>query len=180
MANDPQRQIVEFLPRLRRFAHALTGDREQGDELVQETCVRALSRLHLWQSGTRIDSWMYRIAQNLWFDRLRSNKVWGRPVDIDDVHGLMGEDGRRITEDRLTLRVVSAAIGKLPPEQKVLIALVCIEGFSYKDAAEILDVPIGTVMSRLARARQAIHADLNAGEDDTIARPVGNRRGRTV
>ncbi len=157
MTDDVGYQIVELLPRLRRFAFALTGDMDRGDDLVQETCVRALSRLDQWEQGTRLDSWMYRIAQNIWFDRIRALKVRGEIVDIDTAQDLAGDDGRNVTESRLALSEVSEAITKLPPDQRVLIALVCIDGLSYKQAAEILDVPVGTIMSRLARARRALY-----------------------
>jgi RNA polymerase sigma-70 factor (ECF subfamily) len=153
--------MVAVLPRLRRFAYALTGNTEQGDDLVQETCLRALSRVERWQPGSRLDSWMYRIAQNIWLDRMRANKVRGEIVDVEAVQELPGADGREITESQLTLEEVDTALGRLPAEQKAVIALVCIEGVSYKEAAEISGVPIGTIMSRLARARQALHAILD-------------------
>lgn len=158
MADELRHQIVALLPRLRRFAYALTGDGDRGDDLVQDTCVRALSKQEQWQAGTRLDSWLYRIAQNLWFDRIRAGKVRGDQVGIDSVDNLPGEDGRSITEGRSTLNVVSKAIEQLPPDQKILIVLVCIDGLSYKEASEVLEIPIGTVMSRLARARRALHA----------------------
>src|SRR5262249_59526826 len=82
--------MVELLPRLRRFAVALTGDLDQGDDLVQETCMRALSRVDQYQPGTRLDSWMYRIAQNLWLDRMRAKKVRGVQVDVEAAEGLAG------------------------------------------------------------------------------------------
>jgi len=100
---------------------------------------------------------MFRIAQNAWFDRARAKKVRGEVIDIDDAHDLSDTDGRKVTENRLTLGVVSAGIARLPDDQRVLITLVCVEGLSYKEAAEQLQVPIGTVMSRLARARQTLH-----------------------
>src|SRR5262245_474638 len=153
--------MVAALPRLRRFAYALTGSTEQGDDLVQDACLRALSRIDLWQPGTRLDSWMYRIAQNIWLDRLRANKVRGEVVDIDAMEGIPGPDGRIVAESELTLQAVSGAMTRLPAEQRAIIALVCIEGLSYKEAAEISGVPVGTVMSRLARARRALHAVLN-------------------
>jgi RNA polymerase sigma-70 factor (ECF subfamily) len=153
--------MVAVLPRLRRFAYALTGSTEQGDDLVQETCLRALSRVERWQPGSRLDSWMYRIAQNIWFDRMRAHKVRGETVDVDIVEEMPGSDGREVTESHLTLEEVDAALARLPAEQKAVIALVCIEGVSYKEAAEITGVPIGTIMSRLARARQALHAILD-------------------
>lgn len=162
--------MVEFLPRLRRFAYALTGDLDKGDDLVQETCLRALSRHDQWQPGTRLDSWMFRIAQNLWLDRLRSQKVRGEPVDPDSMPEIIGEDGRNVTESRLTLDAVKAGISRLPAEQQVLIALVCVDGLTYTQTAEIVDVPIGTVMSRLARARRTLHDWINR---ETSREPQG-------
>jgi RNA polymerase sigma-70 factor, ECF subfamily len=153
--------MVAVLPRLRRFAYALTGNTELGDDLVQETCLRALSRVERWQPGSRLDSWMYRIAQNIWLDRMRANKVRGEVVDVDTVSELPGADGREVIESQLTLEEVDAALDRLPAEQRAVIALVCIEGVSYKEAADITGVPIGTIMSRLARARQALHAILD-------------------
>ena len=114
MKNDLRLQIVDFLPRLRRFSHALTGDPDKGDDLVQETCARALSRLDQWEPGTRLDSWMFRIAQNLWLDQRRAHKVRGNTVDIDEVYDLPGDDGRTVTESRLTLAEVSQGIAQLP------------------------------------------------------------------
>jgi len=153
--------MVAVLPRLRRFAYALTGNTEQGDDLVQDACLRALSRIDLWQPGTRLDSWMYRIAQTIWLDPLRANKVRGEVVDIDAMEGIPGPDGRVVVESELTLQAVVAAMGQLSAEQRAMVALVCIEGASYKEAAEIAGVPVGTVMSRLARARRTLNAVLN-------------------
>jgi RNA polymerase sigma-70 factor (ECF subfamily) len=161
VTDDIRSRMVAVLPRLRRFACALTGSTELGDDLVQETCLRALSRVEKWQPGTRLDSWMYRIAQNIWLDRMRANKVRGEIVDVDAVSEMPGSDGREITESQLALEEVEAALAHLPAEQRAVIALVCIEGVSYKEAADITGVPIGTIMSRLARARQALHAILD-------------------
>lgn len=152
--------MVELLPRLRRFAFSLTGSRDQADDLVQETCARALARVDQWQPGTRLDSWMFRIAQNIWLDRLRADRVRNESVELDAGADVIGSDGRIVTESALTLSAVNAGIAKLPPDQRVLVSLVCVDGVSYKEAAQILDVPIGTVMSRLARARASLHAAL--------------------
>jgi RNA polymerase sigma-70 factor (ECF subfamily) len=170
--------MVELLPRLRRFAVALTGDLDQADDLVQETCARALSRIGQYQEGTRLDSWMYRIAQNLWLDRARARKVRGEQVAVDVAEALPGTDGRDVMESRLTLDAVNAAMAHLPDEQRVLIALVCVDGLSYKEAADITQTPIGTVMSRLARARRELHVRLE-GPDSAVgagprARKLGN------
>src|SRR5262249_19826471 len=117
--------MVAVLPRLRRFAYALTGNTQQGDDLVQDACLRALSRIDLWQPGTRLDSWMYRIAQNIWLDRLRANKVRGEVVDIDSMEGITGSDGRIVAESELTLQAVADAMAQLPAEQRATVALVC-------------------------------------------------------
>lgn len=161
MKDEIRERMVAVLPRLRRFAYALTGSAEQGDDLVQDACLRALSRIDQWQPGTRLDSWMYRIAQNIWLDRVRANKVRGQVVDVEVAEGIVGSDGRDVAESELTLETVAAALTRLPAEQRAVVALVCVEGASYKEAAEITGVPIGTVMSRLARARRALHAVLN-------------------
>ncbi len=180
MSREVRLQIVELLPRLRRFSYALTGDTDRGDDLVQDTCARALSRLEQWEPGTRLDSWMFRIAQNIWLDQRRSAKVRGTVAEIDEAYDVSGEDGRDIVESRLVLKRVADGINQLPEEQRVLIALVCVDGLSYKEAADILNVPIGTVMSRLARARRVLH-DMTDPELDGV--PVINlesRRGRNT
>lgn len=156
MTENIRSQMIEFLPRLRRFAYALTRNLEQADDLVQDTCERALARADQWQPGTRLDSWMYRIAQNIWYDAGRAAKVRGEKADLETIAEWPGSDGRSITEDRLTLAHVLSEIEKLPQDQQVLVGLVCVNGLSYKEAAETLQLPIGTVMSRLSRARQAI------------------------
>jgi RNA polymerase sigma-70 factor (ECF subfamily) len=170
--------MIRLLPRLRRFAHALTGARDQGDDLVQETCVRALTHIDQWEPGTRLDSWMFRIAQNLWLDSGRAQKVRGEKVDLEAAYDIAGSDGRQVTESRMALEVVREGMQQLPPDQRVLIALVCIDGLSYKETAAIVDVPIGTVMSRLARARRTLHEYLNR---EVQAQPKSeSRHGRNI
>jgi RNA polymerase sigma-70 factor, ECF subfamily len=151
--------LVEFMPRLRRFALVMTGDLDQADDLVQETCMRALARVAQWQPGTRLDSWMYRIAQNVWLDRLRARKVRG--AAIGETEGTCGSAGRNVVESRRDLAAVGAAMAELPEDQRALVALVCIDGLSYKEAAKITGTPIGTVMSHLARARRELYARLH-------------------
>lgn len=178
MSDNIRTRIVELLPRLRRFAFVLTRDMEKCDDLVQETCLRALASADLWQAGTRLDSWMYRIAQNIWIDRMRAKKVRGEVVDVDQATDLVGSDGRSVTESRLTLDAVSRSMQSLPPEQQLVLTLVGVDGLSYKEAAEALDVPIGTVMSRLARARKALHATLHDAEAAEPARVLVKERVR--
>jgi RNA polymerase sigma-70 factor (ECF subfamily) len=148
--------MAAIVPRLRRFAYGLTGSIDAGDDLVQSTCERALSRLHLWQPGTRLDSWMYRIMQNLWIDELRSGRRREIATDSDELDAMVGGDAEREVGVRLDLAAVRRHIAGLPPDQRAVLLLVSVDGLSYKEAAAVLEVPIGTVMSRLARARLAL------------------------
>lgn len=157
---DHRAQIVALLPRLRRFCAALTRSGDAGDDLCQATIERALTRGDQFEPGTRLDSWMYRIARNLQIDGARRQKTRGTEIDIDNAFDVAGEDGRTIVEGRSDLHRAQAAMARLPEEQRALMALVVLDGQSYKDAAEILAIPIGTVMSRLARARRAIELDV--------------------
>jgi RNA polymerase sigma-70 factor (ECF subfamily) len=158
VTNDVGRRIVELLPRLRRFAYALSGDPDKGDDLVQESCARAFAHLDQWRPGTRLDSWMYRIIHNIWRDQKRAAKVRGVPIDLDSVPEVVGEDGREVVSSRLTLKRVLDGLASLPEEQQALITLISIEGLSYEDAATILGIPVGTVTSRLVRGRRALYA----------------------
>jgi RNA polymerase sigma-70 factor (ECF subfamily) len=174
--DDIQSRMIALLPRLRRFALALTGDRDKADDLVQDTCERALAHLDQWKPGTSLDSWMYRIAQNIWVDHHRGRRVQGDQRQLDEAENVPGVDGRDVTESRLTLAAVNDGISRLPPDQQVLIAMVCVEGISYKEAAAILGIPIGTVMSRLSRARQTLYAALTETPiSETVPIPASSR-----
>ncbi len=148
-----QRDLVALVPRLRRFAYSLSGSTDAGDDLVQAACERALKNAAAFQPGTRMDSWMFRIIQNLWLDDRRRRRVRGTQIDPETV--TLSDDGlgMRQAEDRMTLAAVRAAVDTLPDDLRLVLALVAIEGRSYREAAEALGIPIGTVMSRLSRAR---------------------------
>jgi len=155
---DPIRnQMVALLPRLRRFALSLTGNRADADDLVQDTVERALANLHRWERGTRLDSWMFRIAQNLFIDGTRARKR-ARMVMSDSLEGAenVSVDGVRAAESRIAFADLCRALGELPEEQRSAVALVLIDGMSYRDAADVMGVPIGTLTSRLARARETL------------------------
>ncbi|WP_298601191.1 RNA polymerase sigma factor [uncultured Sphingorhabdus sp.] len=152
---------MAFLPRLRRFCAVLARNEDRGDDLMQATVERALARIDQWQPGSSLESWMFRIAQNIHIDEVRAQARRGVSVDIDEAVALVGEDGRAIVEERSDLEKARSAMALLPDEQRALMALVVLDGRSYKEAAEILDIPIGTVMSRLARARQSIDRALH-------------------
>ena len=156
-------QLVAVLPRLRRFARGLTGSAVEADDLVQAACERALARTHQFQAGTRFDSWMFRIAQTVWIDQLRSRDT--RKTESEDAALNVGSDESvRRVEARMALREVQAAVDTLPAEQRVALLLVTVEGLSYKEAADVAEVPVGTIMSRLARARLALLAKLESGD----------------
>ena len=154
-------QLVAVLPRLRRFARGLTGSSVEADDLVQAACERALARRHQFQEGTRFDSWMFRIVQTIWIDQIRSREVRKSDGDIGEDRLGSDEPVRRV-EARLTLAEVRRAVDRLTPDQRAALLLVTVEGLSYKEAAEVVDVPIGTIMSRLARARIALQLQLEA------------------
>lgn len=163
-------QIVALLPRLRRFARGLAGTADQADDLVQAACERALSRIAQWTPGTRLDSWMFRIVQTIWLDERRAVKVRSGEgtIEAEEVGSELSADGVREMEAHLTFDAVRRAMTKLPEEQRTVLMLVCVEGQTYKEAAETLSIPIGTVMSRLARARVALMRQI--GEESANAR----------
>jgi RNA polymerase sigma-70 factor, ECF subfamily len=155
-------QLVAVLPRLRRFARGLAGTAAEADDLVQAACERALARAYQFQEGTRFDSWMFRIVQTIWIDQLRAREV--RKEDGDVAEERLGSDAPvRVIEARLALAEVRLAVERLPPDQRTVLMLVAVEGLSYKEAAAVVDVPVGTIMSRLARARTALQQQLDAG-----------------
>ena len=152
--------IIEILPRLRRFGYTLTGSKEDGDDLTQATLEKVLQKFDQWEPGTRLDSWMFRIAQNLWIDQMRRNKSRGQHVELENAADITGVDGESIAESQLMLEKAQKAINSLPEEQRVVVALVSVDGLSYREAADVLDVPVGTIMSRLARARKSLAKQL--------------------
>jgi RNA polymerase sigma-70 factor (ECF subfamily) len=155
-------QLIAMLPRLRRFARGLTGSAVEADDLVQAACERALSRAHQFQEGTRFDSWMFRIVQTIWIDQIRARDVRKEEGEVAEERLGSDEPVRRV-EARLALAEVRQAVYRLPPDQRTALLLVTVDGLSYKEAAEVAEVPVGTIMSRLARARVALQALLEAG-----------------
>ena len=156
VAEDVRQQLIALLPRLRRFALSLTGAHADADDLVQAACERALTRLHQWQPDTRLDSWMFRIIKTIWIDQWRSYQARGEQVDLDSIEPV-GSNGRHVTEVKNTLEVVCKAMEKLPDDQRLVLTLISVDGLSYEEAAAVLEVPVGTVMSRLSRARRRLH-----------------------
>ena len=147
-------ELVAVLPKLRRFACALTGNISEGDDIVQAACEKALARSDQFQTGTRFDSWMYRIVRTTFLDTRRRHEYRFARSDDAALEALSDSGRGAATADhRLLLQRVREAMASLPEEQRSVLALVAIEGLGYQEAAAVLEIPVGTVMSRLARAR---------------------------
>ena len=148
--------LSALLPRLRRFAHGLCRTGTEADDLTQMTIERALRSKAQWQPGTRLDSWLYRIMRNLWIDTARARSRKERFEAPSEQAENIGDDPREAMAASIDLQRMMAALQRLPDEQREVVALILIEGFGYREAAELLGVPVGTVSSRLVRGRTAL------------------------
>ena len=149
-----EQDLLALLPRLRRFAVGLCGDPADGDDLCQMSLERALANRDKWREGTRLDSWMYRIMRNLWIDEGRAT-MRRRETFVTEEAGLsVGSDGAQEAVVELTL--VDRAMQQLPADQREAVLLVMVEGYGYREAAEIVGCPVGTLNSRLVRGRDAL------------------------
>jgi RNA polymerase sigma-70 factor (ECF subfamily) len=148
--------LIPLLPRLRRLARALAGQLADADDLVQIVLERALTRAGQWRPDAALDKWVFAIARNAWRDELRAR---GRSQNLfaPEEAGITAVDGSSAPAQKLEL---AAAMAALPPDHREVVALVLVEGMSYAEAAELLEVPVGTVTSRLARARATLQAHL--------------------
>jgi RNA polymerase sigma-70 factor (ECF subfamily) len=148
--------IVELIPRLRRYARALAGDRIAADDLVQDTLERAWAKFHLYRRGTDLRAWLFTVMHNVYVNQLRALRP---AAPLDEEMPELAQPARET--DTLVLRDLDAAIRRLPPDQREVLLLVALEEMSYEEAAGTLGIPIGTVMSRLARAREKLRAMLS-------------------
>lgn len=154
-------EIAALLPRLRRFGRTLARHREDADDLVQIAVERALTRTEQWAPGTRLDSWMFRIMQNAWIDEVRARERRAQtfvPEEQVDAVGVATNDVR--FDAQLDALAVRRAVAQLSDDQRAVVGLVLVEGFAYQEAAEVLQIPVGTLTSRLARAREALQKAL--------------------
>lgn len=164
-------ELGSLLPRLRRFALTLCRCRSDADDLTQMTAERALSRQSQWQQGTRLDSWLYRIMRNLWIDTARQRSRRLR-IEAPDEEGVtVGVDPRPGMDAQIDLQRAMAAMELLPDEQREVVALILVEGLGYQETADVLDLPIGTISSRLARGRTALLELLNGNARHLRAPP---------
>ena len=149
-----ERLIVEQIPRLRRYAQALTGERMAADDLVQGTLARAIRKRHLWIHRKGIRPWLFTIMHNLYVNDIEKRARAPNIVALEDDDVRIAVNGH--PEAGLLLRDLGRALGDLPPEQRAVVLLVGLEQFSYKDTGRVLGIPIGTVMSRLSRSRDRL------------------------
>lgn len=162
--SDDDGLITQQIPRLRRYARALTGERSAADDLVQDTLERALSRYHLWRRGSDLRAWLFTIMHNIHVNQARSRaRHRHEALEADAAAEALG----RRDPDWLELRDLASALARVPEEQRAVLLLVGLEQFTYDEAARVLDIPIGTVMSRLSRARERLRL-LVSGDDGGV------------
>lgn len=150
---EEAKRLVELIPRLRRYARALVGDRAGADDLVQDTLERAWAKLHLYRRGTDLRAWLFTVMHNVHVNRVRAT----RTTDVlQDEMPELAQNGAQA--DALLLRDLDRAIAQLPADQRAVLLLVTLEEMSYEEVARTLGIPIGTVMSRLSRAREKLRA----------------------
>jgi len=146
-------QIVGLLPRLRRFAMSLAKDLDRADDLLQSACERALNRLDQFQPGSRLDSWLYRIVYTQWVDKVRRRQIRSDKLIVLSTE-TESRSGSTVSDSSLSQSLdLRHALERLPQEHLAAVMLVCVEGYSYAEAAGVLNVPAGTVASRVSRAR---------------------------
>ncbi len=175
MNSDLRAVLVAMMPRLRRFGLALTGRATDADDLVQNACERALRRGDQLRSNARADAWIYGIMRHLWNDEVRSRRI-RRHACLESAGEVVGEGGERVVEGRMTLDAVRRLLSGLPEEQRTVLLLVCVDGLSYREAADVLGTPVGTVMSRLSRGRQELAARLSRQDAGAVPQPVSGAR----
>ncbi len=146
-------QLIELLPRLRRFARNLARQPDDADDIVQIALERALSRCEQWDASSRLDSWMFGIIRNAWIDEVRSRQRRGPHLDVNEMSETIADSHAAMEIEMMS---VQAAMAQLPEEQRTAVSLVLVEGLSYKEAAQVMEIPIGTLTSRLARGREAL------------------------
>ena len=174
---ETHRNIEAEIPRLRRYARTLARDVASADDLVQDCLARALGKLHLWQEGTDLRAWLFTILHNQFVNQVRRGVREGTAVGLSETEPLLTQAPHQ--SKRLELRDLERALAKLPEEQRSVVLLVGLEGMRYEEVAEVLDVPVGTVRSRLSRGREALRRLMGIIPDRpaeiTTARPAALR-----
>lgn len=164
--SNPCDEVVKFIPHLRRYAWALTGNRDRADDLVQDTLTRAVQRIDGFKSGTDLRAWLFTIMHNRFIDQVRREATTPFLVPIDDAIPFLKTPGRQ--EGAIELKRLHEGLQRLPHEQRTALLLVGLEGMSYQETAAIMGVPVGTVKSRLSRARENLHGILEPPADNRV------------
>lgn len=151
-------EIAALLPRLRRFARTIAWNREDADDLVQAGVERALGRASQFEAGTRLDSWLFRIIKNAWIDEVRSRIRRDQVFAPEEAGEHVGDQSAQAHQQRIAIQ---RAISLLSDDHRIVIGLVLVDGLPYKEAADVLEIPMGTLTSRLARAREALQGLLS-------------------
>jgi RNA polymerase sigma-70 factor (ECF subfamily) len=162
--------LVGQLPGLRRYARTLTGDAWAADDLVQDTLERACTKWQLWMVGSDLRAWLFTLMHNLYLNQRRASKVALNSISIDDLEGEL----HALASNRDDPLDISRCLQRLPSDQRAVLLLITLEDMSYEDAAKVLSVPVGTVMSRLSRARSRLRELMEGGPAPT-ARPVAGQ-----
>ena len=152
--DEVERRLASLLPKLRRFAHGLTRSPADADDLVQTAAERMLKSRAQWQPGSNFDAWAYRVLRNLWIDTARARQRRDKMLAPQEDGLTVGTEGE--AEAMVERRYLMRAMDRLPDEQREAVALVMIEGLAYAEAAKVLEIPVGTLTSRLVRGRQAL------------------------
>jgi len=160
------RLIEQEIPRLRRYARFLVRDVDRADDLVQDTLARGIEKLHTWQPGTNLRAWLFVIMRNSFISDIRKDKNAPTAFGLADDNPALASRGDQ--EGRIAFIDLRSAFGQLPADHREILALVAIEGLKYEEAAAVLNIPIGTVRSRVARARQALRDILEGGREQSL------------
>lgn len=170
MSTETKRQaVVAEVPRLRRYAIALMRDRTEADDLVHDVVLRALDKLHLWREGTNMRTWLFTIMHNLHANEMRRRS---RMLDVVPMDAAPARAEAAGQESAVELSELSVAMGSLSPLHRQVLLLIGLEGMTYGEGAGVLDVPVGTVMSRLSRAREELRRKIDAGGQTATIRRV--------
>jgi RNA polymerase sigma-70 factor (ECF subfamily) len=161
-------EMERCIPSLRRYARALMRDRERADDLVQDCLERAISRRRLWRPSGSLRAWLFTILHNLHANEMRRQSTQPGMVPVDEIDFQLSRPAEQT--DGLVMRDLGAALDRLPAEQREVLLLVALEGMSYAEVAAVQDVPIGTIMSRLSRARERLGMLLDGDPASRIRR----------
>lgn len=164
------RRMIEMLPRLRRFAYGMCGNLDDADDLVQLTCQRAIARFDQWRPGTSLTNWLFAIARNAYFDQQRGHKIRAGHAKDAGATQERAVDGERTAEHAVLMSRLVAHMAGMAEDLRSALLLALVEGLSYQEIADIQNVPLGTVTSRIGRARQILRQAL----DDTETAPNVN------